>query len=301
MCLALKTFAVKAIMKAVSWLPMRSLYYLARFGARITMRFPSRFDRIIQKNIKLCFGGLPKPKQKTLIHDATVQAILTGLEMNALWQKPLPRLLSLVHKVEGEAEMQAAIKQHKGLILLGPHLGAWELVNVYLAPRIDVVTLYRPPKQAALESIIKNARERSGNTMVPTDASGVKALYRALSDQKVIGLLPDQDPGDGAGEFVPFFNVPTRTMTLIARLIQKSQAPVFFVYAERINQGKGAGYHIRFVKADDDIYKGDVTQTLSSLSRTIEQCVRPIPEQYQWSYKRFKSRPEGEEDFYKGL
>ncbi len=32
----------------------------------------------------------------------------------------------------------------------------------------------------------------------------------------------------------------------------------------------------------------------TALNREIESCVRTRPEQYLWSYKRFKSRPDAE-------
>ncbi|MGB5718252.1 MAG: hypothetical protein WBN81_14325, partial [Gammaproteobacteria bacterium] len=38
---------------------------------------------------------------------------------------------------------------------------------------------------------------------------------------------------------------------------------------------------------------------VTATNQAVEDCVRECPEQYQWSYRRFKTRPEGEAAFYK--
>jgi KDO2-lipid IV(A) lauroyltransferase len=258
--------------------------------------FPHSMRRIIAINIALCFPELNAKAQRRLVRKTLIETGKTALEMPWLWLKPKAKLMSKIVEVRGEAEFKAAAAQHKGAILLSPHIGAWELLNPYLAKHFPMVIMYKPAKRAYLDQIILNARVRSGSTLVPTNTSGVKALYRALTEGKVVGLLPDQDPGKNGGEFAPFFNIPTLTMTLVARMAQKSQVPVYLVYAERLNIGRG--FRIHFSPVNAQIAGTDTPLALAAMNHAVEQCIRQSPAQYQWSYKRFKHRPEGEAKIY---
>ncbi|HEC28720.1 MAG TPA: lipid A biosynthesis acyltransferase, partial [Gammaproteobacteria bacterium] len=130
----------------------------------------------------------------------------------------------------------------------------------------------------------------------PTSTTGVKALFTALAKKETIGILPDQDPGGDGGIFVPFFGMPANTIKLASRLTQKTGAPVLLLYAERLTHGHG--YVIHFHKPGKDIYSTDLTVSATAMNRSVEACIRALPSQYQWSYKRFKRRPSGESSPY---
>ena len=88
-------------------------------------------------------------------------------------------------------------------------------------------------------------------------------------------------------------------ITLLSRLTQKSNATVLCCYAERLP--KGRGFAIHFLPADAELYEKDMQTSVTALNRMVEQSIRQIPDQYQWGYKRFRSRTEGEKDFYDEL
>jgi KDO2-lipid IV(A) lauroyltransferase len=287
----IKGLIVRGIIHGVSFLQFTTAQKIGAFVGRLLAYMPNKLHRTIAINISLCFPEKSRTEQQILIETGK-----TAMEMSAFWTWNISRLFPLIKKVTGEDAIKQTLREGHGCILLGPHLGAWELVNLYLSPRYDMVTLYRPPRIMELDKIIRRARERLGTTMMPTTPAGVKTLYKALINKKVIGLLPDQDPGQGGGQFAPFFGIQTWTMSLISKLASKSDAPVFFVYAERLPIGEG--FHIHFVPASQAIHDEDPWISLGAMNSGIEQCARAIPEQYQWSYKRFKTRPEGEDGFY---
>jgi KDO2-lipid IV(A) lauroyltransferase len=107
----------------------------------------------------------------------------------------------------------------------------------------------------------------------------------------MVGILPDQDAGSGQGVFVPFFGEPANTMTLLSRLAARTRALVVVAYAERLSGSRG--FHVHFVPASEAIYDEDFERSAASLNRDIERCVRDLPQQYLWSYKRFRIRPRG--------
>ena len=109
-------------------------------------------------------------------------------------------------------------------------------------------------------------------------------------------MLPDQDPGREGSVFAPFYGIQASTMTLLPKLLLKTGASLIFGYAERLPRGNG--YHIHFLPADNTLWTQDLIQTATQLNHSVETCVRQLPTQYQWAYKRFKTRPDGEPRIY---
>lgn len=252
---------------------------------------PNAARRISALNIALCFPELDASARARLLRRSLIETGKTMLEMGAMWRWDTSRLMAKVRAVSGLDIADAARRKGRGVIFVSPHLGAWEMVGLYISARVPMTTLYRPPRLAALEELSRSARARHGAHLVPTDASGVRALYQALRRGEAIGILPDQNPEPGSGVFAPFFGIPAYTMVLISRLARKTGASLILAYAERLPHG--AGYHIHFREAPEHFAAADPEQAAVILNQMIETAVRDHPEQYQWSYKRFRIRPEG--------
>jgi KDO2-lipid IV(A) lauroyltransferase len=118
---------------------------------------------------------------------------------------------------------------------------------------------------------------------VPADLRGVRALLKALKRGEAIAMLPDQVPGIGDGEWVEFFGRPAYTMTLVGRLSEQTGAPALLCYAERLSHGRG----YRFV-AEPLLAPRPPESPARALNRSLEQVIRRCPEQYLWSYNRYK-------------
>jgi KDO2-lipid IV(A) lauroyltransferase len=155
--------------------------------------------------------------------------------------------------------------------------------------------LYKPAKIAGLNTLIAGARARAGAELVATDRQGVVRLTRVLQQGGATGILPDQQPKEG-GVFAPFFGHQAYTMTLASKLAARTSAVVLFIFTKRLP--KGSGYELFCLPADAEIADADTQVATAALNRSVEQCVRLAPEQYQWEYKRFRKRPEGEPSFY---
>ncbi|WP_455203140.1 lysophospholipid acyltransferase family protein [Kaarinaea lacus] len=287
---------IKFFLRMCSLLPLRAAHALGAALARLLIIFPNQPKHICQTNVRLCFPHLSAGEQQQLVKKILVETGKTATEIGALWLWDTQRILNLVKKVSGEEAVEAAKNNNRGIILAAPHHGAWEMCGLYISSHYPLTALYRPPRMAGLETLIRNARQRAGGRYVPTNAQGVKALYQTLRNNEFVGILPDQDPRNEGGVFAPFFGVEANTMSLLPRLARKSQAAVFFIFAERLT--KGQGYHIRIIPADDAIASADMREAASALNRGVEQCVAHCPEQYQWVYKRFRSRPQGEPGLY---
>jgi KDO2-lipid IV(A) lauroyltransferase len=293
----LRAQIAKILLRIISWLPLPVTHTLGRVLGNSFRWFSSELSRVTHINIDLCFPDLDDREKQQLVHESLRQTGMSILEIGALWLWPVQKTVDLVKAVSGWELVQEARSKDKGIIFVAPHLGCWEVVGPYISQRYHFTAMYRPPKLHGLNQMMRQSRERAGATLVPTDANGVRALRKALSSGEVIGILPDQDPGDGAGVFAPFFGIQANTMTLISRLASKSDAAVIAAFAERLSEG--CGYHIYFKSAPDCVADKDAEKAATCLNQLMEECVRALPEQYQWGYKRFKTRPAGEQKLYK--
>ena len=185
------------------------------------------------------------------------------------------------------------------MLVLTPHLGSWELGGLYLSSLAPTTALYRPPRVRGLAQFYRERRERFGARLVPADASGIRAVIQALRAGEVVGTLPDQDPGFGAGIFVPLFGVLANTSPLVPKLLAKTGAVPLFGATLRLPDARG--FRVEITPAEPELGDPDLERAAAALNRGIERLVRAAPEQYLWSYKRFKARPPGGERFYEDV
>lgn len=256
----------------------------------------SRSRKVTEKNLQLCMPALSATERTMMARRSLQEFGKTMTEMGAAWLWPVPRVIDLIHAVHGRELLEQNGEQQRGTIVLAPHIGNWEILGLFLTQEYPLTVLYQPPDSEALDALILRARSRSGTQLAPTNRRGVLALLKALQRSELIGILPDQVPAREGGVFAPYFGVQALTMTLVFNLLKKTNARVVCAYTRRLPYG---GFDIFFEPADESIYDEDIMRSTEGLNRSIENCVRKLPEQNQWEYKRFKKRPEGEEPVYK--
>ena len=207
------------------------------------------------------------------------------LELAPVWMRPFDKVLKLVKGTQGWEHIDAALASGRGVIIIAPHLGCFELINLYYASRQPFTAMYKPPRQPQLEAIMLTGRQRGQAKLVPTDMSGVRALLGALKRGEGIGILPDQVASAGDGVWAPFFGRQAYTPTLVASLQRKTDAAAFFVVAQRLSWGRGYVLHVVPVEGN---FPEDKTAAALLINRGVEDFVRRFPEQYLWSYNRHK-------------
>ena len=186
--------------------------------------------------------------------------------------------------------IDTAYAQGQGVILLTPHLGCFEIVAQALALRYQaehgpLTVLFRPARKAWIAPVVAASRQRPGLAAVPTTLAGVRHMIRALRQGQAVGLLPDQVPPEGMGLWAPFFGRSAYTMTLAARLAQQTGAQVRLVWGERLPAGRGYLLHARELRAP---LPDTLPEAVAQLNADIERLIRECPQQYLWSYGRYK-------------
>jgi KDO2-lipid IV(A) lauroyltransferase len=286
---------IRTLLWLASRLPLSWSRALGRLLGRLAWWIGGSPRGVTLRNIELAFGDLPAPDQRALARRSLEATGELAAEMGYIWSRSWPRVRSHILEVRGDGAVRDALSRGQGVMVLGPHLGNWEVLGLHVATLGKAVALYEPPHMKALEDMVRSARQRSGSTLVPTTPRGLTQLVRALRDGGIAGILPDQvPPVVESGENSVFMGVACFTMTLASKLLARSGARAFFGFAERIP----GGYRVHYLPADEALYSDDVAESLRALNDGVERCLRHCPEQYQWEYKRFRTRPRGELDHY---
>jgi len=264
---------------------------------RVGAVLPIRERWVTEANLRLAFPELDPAARRRLARRSLVETARTFAEFGVVWTQSRERVLGLIRRVTGEDAVREALARGRGVIAAGPHLGNWELAGAYCSMRYRMTSLYQKPRIVELEPLARKYRERFGARLVPAGVGAVRSLLAALRRGEMVGILPDQDAGTGLGVFAPFFGQPTNTMMLLPRLAAHTSALVVLVYAERLE--REGGFHLHFAPTSPGIDDPAVERSAAVLNGDIERAVRAIPEQYMWSYKRFRIRPEGFPDPYR--
>jgi len=273
-------------------LPQRWLYRMGDGLAWSWRWIGARESKVALRNLELALPEHP-PASRAQLHIAILHATARQtLETFRLWTRPSADTLSWIVEHHGVAEFQRALASSTGVIIAAPHMGNWELLNRWLAAQTPLAILYRPPESRIGEAFLRLVRaDATRVSQIRADAAGVRALFKRLREGGVVGILPDQQPKVGDGAFAPFFGLEALTMTLLSRLAERSGAQVIFAWCERI--GEGPQYALHLEPANPAIASPDPASALTALNAQIEQIARRDLAQYQWTYKRFKARPEG--------
>jgi Kdo2-lipid IVA lauroyltransferase/acyltransferase len=279
------SFLFKLIFRMLTGLPLRWLHGLGALLGRITFAKSRQYAALTRENLRQSQLAKDEKHYAALLHQTIAEAGKSIVELPWIWGRPLQQVCAAVRDCQGWEHVEAAHARGKGIIFLTPHWGCFEMTSLYIAQHLALTNLYSSPKQPWLETVMRSGRERGLARLATADLSGVRLLFKALKRGEAIGLLPDQVPSQGEGEWVDFFSRPAYTMTLSGRLAESSGAAVLLVYAERLP--RGAGYKLNFEPLQLD-FSRSVPQQINT---ALERVIAISPAQYLWSYNRYKVPP----------
>ena len=288
-----------ALLYALAWtvarLPWPLLRLLADGVARLSIATDGREARVTRRNLELIRPDLDAPARERLLAEILRTTARQAFETMRMWTRPAARNLADIAEVHGEALFDAALADPRGLVVAAPHMGNWELLNHWLAMKTPLAILYRPPESAIGEAFLRRVRANAGGDVeqVRAEAAGVRTLLKRLQKGGVVGILPDQQPKAGEGEFAPFFGKPALTMTLLGRLAARSDARVLFAWCERLPGTSPPRFALHVEAAPEAVGDADPVRAVTALNAGIEAIARRDFSQYQWTYKRYTLRPPG--------
>ncbi len=287
--------AVKFLLWLLSLMPAGMPYRLACRGAGLWMRYSPDKRRTTMRNLERCYPDLSAEERQHILRESFVHYLCSVLETGHNWYWSLEELQAQCDSVVNEHLLHESLATGRGVLVLAPHFGAWEYLGMYLQRFPDIAILYKPPSHPGLEKALLEKRQRGGANMIPATPSGLRQLYAHIRAGKGAGVLPDQQPKRGKGEFAPFFGHPALTGVLVPRLVQRTGCVVLASVCERLDGGR---YRVHVLPVDEAIHSDDLVTSLSAMNRAIEACIAVNPPQYLWSYRRFGAQPPGAPKFY---
>jgi KDO2-lipid IV(A) lauroyltransferase len=274
----------------IRWLAARPLRLLHAWGGALGwagyLLSPSYRRRLAENATS---AGVPAADRRAAVADAGRLV----MELPRLWLRPRDRTINDPVRWEGAELLEQMLARGRGLVLLTPHMGSFEVSAQAYAERFGaqqpITVLYRPARQPWLRELEETARARPALSTAPANLAGVRLMMRALRRGETVGLLPDQVPPDGMGVWVPFFDRPAYTMTLAARLVQQTGAAVAILWTERV--ARGGGYVVRAMALPHELpaQAGDDEASARAINRSMEAVIRMKPSQYLWGYNRYKN------------
>ncbi len=280
------------MMSFLRWLGRRPLWLLHALGGVLGWLAwwgSERYRRRMRTNAAL--AGV----DEATVRAAVPEAGRMIAELPRLWLRPPGRPLADPVRWDGDDWLAGLLAADRGLVLLTPHLGSFEVAAQAYAERFGarwpMTALYRPAENAFVRRLEETARARPGLMTAPASVAGVRQLLRALKAGQTVGMLPDQVPPKGMGVWAPFFGRPAFTMTLAVRLARQSGSALAVLWCERLPQGQGYVVHAQPL-AHPPAADADEVAAASAINASMEAVIRQCPRQYLWGYFRYKGPSE---------
>jgi KDO2-lipid IV(A) lauroyltransferase len=281
------------MMPLLRWLARRPLWFLHACGAVLgwlAYALSPSYRRRLRENAAR--AGVSVAERRASVAEAGRLVA----ELPRLWLRPRGQPIEDPVHWEGEALLERLLEENRGLVLLTPHMGSFEVAAQAYAERYGarqpMTVLYRPARKRWLRTLEATARARPALATAPATLPGVRQMLRALKRGETLGLLPDQVPPDGQGVWAPFFGQPAYTMTLAARLVRQTGAAIAVAWCERLPRGRG--YVVRVSPLVESLPATPAGDTAGDeadaavINRALEALIRQRPAQYLWGYARYK-------------
>jgi KDO2-lipid IV(A) lauroyltransferase len=285
------TYVGVLVLWLVHFLPLKWIGALGAALGGVVYRFGR--GRVTLINLGLCFPGMSEEERHALGLKHFRMLGRNALELSIMVWGSEEELLRLI-KVEGSENWEAA--GGRPVIVLAPHFIGLNMGGIRIAHRFPgTASVYSRQKNPVLDKIFLRARTRFGAPHLVSRQEGLRSILRVIKSGKPFYFLPDMDFGPRDAIFVPFFGVPTATITTLPRIVKLTGAAVLPVVTRQV----GEGYVVRVYPEWKDYPTGDLEADVRRMNAFIEERVLEIPEQYFWAHKRFKTRPPGERSPYK--
>src|SRR6056297_1462581 len=285
------------LIRLLSWLPLRLLYWLALPPAALLYCLPWRKHRIIRTNLEIAFPGASAREYRRLHRQNLVEMMRLMLEMGAVWFWPAAKVNRAIREIHGGQQLEAASRSGRGVLLIAGHHGNWEInaLRAGLGGRFS--GLYKAPRDPRVDQALTVSRSRFGASLIAAGSPAMRQMLKALRAGGTVGLLMDQQPRQGQGVFAPFFGRPALTMTLVQRLARRTGCAVVFSDCHRLPRGRG--WSLEYHTLPPTVADADPVVAAGALNQCLENFVNREPAQYLWLYKRYALQPEGWDNPYR--
>jgi len=285
----LKNWLAHTSLQLISYLPLSVNQRIGRIIGFIGWYVSANMRKRTLLNLDRCYPDKSKAWKTKVGREALCSSAEALLETPTLWKAGKDKIASLLLNPESLETIKNTYAKGDGLIVVVLHLGSWEYLGLITAMHTKTTSAYRPLNLPALNELVVEGRQSTGARLVPSTFKGIRELTKALSNKESICILPDQEPRRDQGIYADFFGKPAYTTNLMPKLAARHNTPVLYIAAER----KRNGYYLHIEEGVKALYDKDLVTACNAMNSQIETMINKFPEQYSWSYKRFKRLPDG--------
>ena len=280
----------------IRFVPLSLMRVVAQIGAWIAKLTNASIYRSIDRNLMLVNPSMADKDRAQLATEALHHQMISTADSLKSWAMPPEWSIKQIKAVHNIEIFKEGLAHPNGMLAIVPHIGTWEMMNAWINQFGKPVIMYKPVKSKAMDRFILQGRQRLNATLVPTDGTGVKAIFKTLKEGGFSIVLPDHVPDPSGGVIIPFFGIPTLTSTLASKLAQKTQCAL--VGLSCIRRDNNNGFEIFCYRLDDpDLYDKDIEVATQALNNAMQRMIEPHFSHYMWGYRRFKFTPFGENPY----
>lgn len=275
-------------------LPFRWQMWLARRLAPLLFKNKKRIG-YARTNLAKCFPRLAENEREALLKKNAESMAMAAFETGIGWFWSSKRLRT-IHSIQGEQYLKQAEQDGVGVLLLTTHFSTLDIGSAFLGCHIEFDGLYRPHSNAVYDYLQRKGRESYCKTGLAIPRDSVRTMIARLRKGRAVWYAPDRDLGPKNSVFVDFFGVPTSMITATSKIVTLGKARV--IPFTQYRRSDGSGYDLIIHPPFDDFPSGNDVADTQRIASFMESEIKKYPEQYFWAQPRFKTRPEGEPDFY---
>ena len=279
--------AIYFLLKFIAILPLSFLQRIALGVAYLLFRTNSSIKRITAINLRLAYPELNEQALQKRLRLSIQSQCMTYIEFVKCWGMSPQYNFNLLKNIHGAELLEKALANQKGVIVVVPHFGCWELLNAWLNIYTQPMIMYKPDKIKGVNRYILNARQKFNATLVPTDETGIRQIFKHLKQGGLTVILPDHLPKASGGIYSHFFQQNTLSATLVSKMAAKTQCNVIGLSC--IRNPELSSFDVYCTELPQTILSKDLQQSVDSLNLAMQEMIQLAPEQYIWSYKRFRN------------
>ena len=278
---------MKLLFYLITLLPIDFIRSAINLYTKLSLHKTSSVYKLTMCNIKICFPDLSDAEKALLAKESFIETFVSGYETLQSWARPIHISGKKIFRIENNYLISQNANK-KGLAIIAIHNRSVDMLLKWINSKTNTTTLYKKVKIKYLDKFVRKQREENNNEVYETNINGVRKIFKAFIDNKVVCLAADQVPKRGMGEYIKFFNTDAYTTTLAASMVYKTKKPAVFIC---INSFENNRLGITIKPSKESIYND--SEYKLSINKSIEDLIKINPKDYSWEYKRFRRPPSG--------
>ena len=279
---------MKLLFYLITLIPISLVRSAVNTYTRFSLHTISKIYKLTLRNLEISFPRMLEGDRKILATQSFEETIISVYETLQSWSRPIHLSGKKIFRVENNFLFRQEINQANGLAIIAIHNRSVDMLLKWINATTTTTTIYKKVKIKSLDKFVRKQREQNNNEVYETDMYGVRKIFKAFKDNKVICLAADQVPQRGMGEYIKLFNTEAYTTTLAASMVYKTRKPAIYICINSF-QNNYLGITIRPSK--NNIYSD--SEHKLSLNQSIEELIKINLKDYSWEYKRFRRSPSG--------